>query len=291
MRLFFVLGPTASGKSAYALQLAQDLKGAIVNCDSLQVYKSLDIGTAKPSLEERSICPHFLFDRVDEGGKLTAGEYRRLALEVIEAQLPKQPLVFVGGSGFYVKALTHGMFPVSEVTPEVQEKVQALMKARGLSGAYKELVQRDPEYAAQISSNDSYRVERALGLVLTHGKTRQAIEDEFKKQKESQRLPYAYKKIGLFPDRSVLRQRIQERTLKMLERGWVEEVKGLRERGWKSWPPMQSVGYKEVQAYLDGQLPRESLVEEIVKSTMRLAKRQMTWFKKDPEIEVIEVNS
>lgn len=283
-KIVFVLGPTASGKSALALELAKIKNGAVVNCDSLQVFKGLDIGTAKPSAFERASLPHFLFDFVSLGQNFTAGDYRRSALEVIERELPKRDLFFVGGSGFYIQALDKGMNEVLPVAPETIKALDEAEKQHGLLHLWHQLEQLDAESAKKIHPNDGYRIKRALSVIQTSGEKWSAQQAM---AKEGQHLSsrFTVKKIGLKWDREVLHKRVAERTENMLEAGLIEEVQALVQKGFGSWAPLQSVGYKETLGFLKGELGRNELAPAITQSTMQLAKKQMTWFKRDPEIQ------
>lgn len=283
-KIVFVLGPTASGKSALALELAQRTQSAVVNCDSLQVFKGLDIGTAKPSVDERSLRPHFLFDFVSLGQNFTAGDYRRSALEVIERELPKQDLIFVGGSGFYIQALDKGMNEVLPVAPETIKALDEAEAQHGLLHLWHQLEQLDAESAKKIHPNDGYRIKRALSVIQTSGEKWSAQQAA---TKEEQHLSSRFhvKKIGLKWEREALHKRVVERSENMLEMGLIEEVQELVRSGFGSWAPLQSVGYKETLSYLKGEITRSELAPAITQSTMQLAKKQMTWFKRDPEIQ------
>lgn len=281
--IYFVVGPTASGKSSFALELARKLNAAIANSDSLQIYSGLDIGTAKPSLKERSELPHYLFDIVPLGHTFTAGDYRRAALEVIEKQIAKQDLVFVGGSGFYIQALDKGMNEVLPVPPEIIMSLDESEKENGLLHLWHQLDQSDPESAAKIHPNDGYRIKRALSVIMTSGKKWSAQQA---RTKDDQHLSsrYSIKKIGIKWERSELQARVELRTRDMLDNGLIEEVQTLVQKGFENWAPLQSVGYKETLDFLAGRISEKELFELIVQSTMQLAKKQMTWFKRDAEI-------
>lgn len=283
--LHFVVGPTCSGKSAWALSEAIREGGEIVNADSVQIYKGLDIGAAKPSAEEFAKVPHHLFDLVKPDEAFTAGDYRRVALEVIEQRAAHVPLYIVGGSGFYLQALEHGMFEVGPISESIQTQVE---EWRQLGQLFHELHWRDPASAEKIGANDFYRLQRALEVTLSAGRPFSEIQAEFRERRESgegslgQR--FEIQKVGLSVDRHVLRGRIEKRTEKMLKMGLIEEVQGLVQKGFGSARALGAVGYKECMAFLAGELSRSDLAEAIVTSTMQLAKRQLTWFKRDPKI-------
>ena len=191
----FIVGPTASGKTQWALERAAQEKAVILNGDSLQVFRGLDIGTAKPSQAEREICPHFLFDIVELGGSFTAGQYRRAALEVIEKEIAKHNIFIVGGSGFYLQALEKGMFEVEAVPDEVVEAIEAEVESQGLEAKWLELQSRDPEASQKIHPNDQYRIVRALSVIRHSGQTWTALQK--KKATSTERLSdhYFVKKI------------------------------------------------------------------------------------------------
>lgn len=285
MKVVFVLGPTASGKSDLALSWAQKFGGAIINCDSIQVFKSLTVGSAKPSAEDFKKVPHYLFDFIPEGKETTAGEYSRDFFSVLNQINDQYPVVFVvGGTGFYFQAIEKGMYPIGAANPEILKQVEAEIQSPG--GAHKlhqELVRLDPLAAAKISENDHYRLARAIEIIRTHGKSVSQIKSEFEKSRAP--FPYPLLKIGLRVPKESLLPKVQARTQKMLERGLVAEVQDLLRRGLEDWSPLQSVGYKETVDFIKGGIPSESdLRDLIVQNTLRLAKKQRTWFQRDPEV-------
>ena len=253
--LVLLVGPTGSGKSALALALAAQTKGAILNCDSLQAYQRLDIGTAKPTEAERSRVPHFLFDVLKPGAILTAGDFRLKALEVLHRELPQRMTFGVGGSGFYIQALEKGMFDVPKPNPETEMKVRSALEKNGLDSLYAELVRLDPEYAQRIGPADSYRIVRALIIIQDSGKKVSDVRLQFKPQK----FPFPLLKLGLMPEREELLRRVEHRAQNMLDQGLLKEVQDLLDEGYAEWPPLQSVGYKECRAFLQGRLERKKL--------------------------------
>lgn len=279
-----ILGPTASGKTNLAISAAQKLSGEIINADSIQIYKSLDIGSAKPSKEELDAVPHHLIGHIKEGGSYTAGEFRREVLEVIErrSKTGVKNFFIVGGSGFYIKALIHGLYKVPEIPLEIQEKV----KNEKTIDLFQELKRVDPENAKILNANDSYRIARAIEVYRATG----IAFSEYKNKFSEDKFPHKYIKIGLRTEKENLKIRVAERVEKMLNSGLIEEVKSLIERGFQNWDALQSVGYKEVLLFLNGSLPEDQLREEIVKNTMGLIKRQITWFKKDQDMTWFDVS-
>ena len=277
MKVIFIVGPTGTGKSDLAFRWAKSVDGHIINSDSVQFFQSLNIGSNKPSKKIRVKVPHHLFDIVQEGKEFTAGDFRRLAVKALKDLSEKNvSYVFVvGGSGFYLQALLKGMPPLPTVLEEERKKVIKSFKEYGLDSLYKELKNRDPDYANKVDHRDSYRILRAIEILRTQSQTITQMMKNF------QPCFFSYPKImiGLRCDRKKLKQRIQERTDHMLKLGLIEEVQELLQKGLKDWPVMKSVGYKQVILFLEEQIKREDLLEEIVCATMKLAKKQMTWFR------------
>lgn len=290
--LLFVVGPTACGKSELAVCISEKLRDAggiqpeLINCDSVQFFAGVEIGAAKPEPELLARAPHHLLGHVGLGDAYTAGDFCREALSLIEHREKEGCTRFlpVGGSGFYVQALEKGMFEVPEIRAGVREELEEKLRREGLGSLYEELSSRDPEAASQIKPQDSYRLLRALEILRSEptGATLTEIKHRFEVKRPPR--PFRVSKIGVFRPRDVLREKVTLRTQSMLERGLIDEVRGLRAQGLGAWAPLQSVGYKEVQEHLDGRLPFSELEATIVTKTMQLAKRQMTWFKRDPSI-------
>lgn len=287
MKLVFVMGPTAAGKSDLVFKLAQELNGAIVNCDSVQVYQALDIGSAKPTVEEMSQVPHFLYSYVPKGAKMTAGQYARDFYEQIEKIKDKYSLIFVvGGTGFYFQAIEKGMYPVLGIDPVLRDKIATHLKEDPL-GLYELLKKQDPDYAQKISPQDHYRLGRAMEILWGEGKTVTQVKKDFENKEKN--FPYPLLKLGVTLSKELLLLRVQQRTEKMLKKGLVKEVEDLIRAGWGSWEALSSVGYKETLAYLQGQYKsREELAKMITQGTMQLIKKQKTWFRRDPEIYWLE---
>ncbi len=290
MKAIFVVGPTAAGKSQLALSLAQKFGGSIVNCDSVQFYNRLKIGSAGPSDEELKLVPHYLYSYVNPPQEVTAGQYLRDFHQLIEANKDiKGPLIIVGGTGFYVQALEKGMYNVPQIRPELKQQIEDEIKEHGNEKAYKELIDFDPE--TKIHINDAYRIGRALevkrafNLKMSDLKTQASFSNE---TETKFKLPYPFIKIGVDVDREVLFNNIAQRTKKMLQAGFIDEVKALIEEGYADWAPMNSVGYSEIKKLLSGQIPQAQLEELINQSTRQLTKKQRTWFKRDPAIKWVD---
>ncbi len=277
--VIFLLGPTAVGKTDLSFYLAEKLSASILNCDSIQMYKGLDVGSAKP-VEENKKHTCFLFDEWEPPFTCTAGEFRKKALAILERELAQRSVLAVGGSGFYIQALEKGMYSVKPIKPEIKTEVRKMYKEKGLAHLYKMLQFLDPKYAKQISPQDKYRIFRGTCLVLSEEKPVSLIRSSF----QAQRLPWPYLKIGLHLPREVLLKNVQFRTDKMIEGGLLEEVQGLLKKGLADWPIMKSVGYKEAVLYLQHKITKEEMKMHITNRTMQLAKKQISWFKRDKSI-------
>lgn len=282
--VIFVVGPTAVGKSAFAQAEALRLNSEIVNGDSLQFYSDLNIGTAKPSDKDMQEVRHSLFNTHSLGQAMTAGEYRRMAMSHFENSNLKNHFV-VGGSGFYLQALEKGMFDIGEIPQAIKDKVDQIKHAGLLP---EELKKTDLKSAEKIPEQDEYRQGRALEVSLAMGKPFSQLQEEFKANK----FPYPLLKIGFKMDRDRLKVRVEQRAKAMLEMGLFEEVKGLLEKDvpLESWAPLNSVGYKETLLAIDEQWSEADWLFEVTKNTMRLAKRQMTWFKRDQDVHWFDVS-
>ena len=289
MRVVFVLGPTASGKSDFAFALAKKYSGVIMNCDSIQFYQKLNIGSAKPSAEEMQEIPHYLYDIASPGEDITAGDYRRWALETLRrlSESGQKLVICVGGSGFYFKALYYGMFDLPKIKKSEAEALKEKYEVLSSEALYEKLKEIDQSAAERLHPNDRYRVFRALEVKEVLGKSIIDFEAEF----EPEEFPYLHLKLGISRDRQKLHKRIQARTESMLHKGWIQEVESLLQEGYRDWKALKSVGYREVVGFLEGDLKQEDLVPEITKSTRQLAKKQMTWFRKEPALHWINVDA
>lgn len=281
-KLLVVLGPTAVGKSAVGIDIAKRLGGEIINADSLQVYKHLNIGTAKPSSQELHEVKHHLIDIVNPDEDFNAGMFRSRAASVIENLYHTNTnTILVGGTYLYVKVLLSGLIEGLPANQEIRDNIKKLRSIFGLPYVYDRLRSLDPEAASKIHPNDYVRIERALEVNYLTGQKMSELQSlhGFENQE------FEYLKIGLSQDREPLRERIDNRVDIMIEDGLIDEVKRLREMGYTSnLKPMQSIGYKEINQFLDGDIDFDRAVELIKRDTKRFAKRQMTWLKKDNEI-------
>ncbi len=287
-KAIFVLGTTASGKSDWALQMATEVSGAILNCDSIQIYDHLKIGAAQPTPADKAKVPHHLFAYVKPPAEVTAGEYRRAHLEVLKSL--KTAAFVVGGTGFYFQALEKGMFAAPAADQEMQEMIESeLQEPQGEDLLWNELQKMDPVSAAKIHKNDHYRLVRAVEVIRREGRPLSEIKKEF--ESKSEPYPWQYKKFGVRWPKEKLELRVRQRTEKMLELGLVDEVKGLLEQGLQSWAPLQAVGYREVLTMIEENKNQAWLKEEMIKNTMKLAKKQRTWFQRDSQIHWLEGDS
>ena len=284
--LVFIVGPTAVGKTEWAIQWAEQSPACILNSDSIQIYKDLKIGSAKPDFKKYPHIHFALFNEVSAPKTWTAGVFRKKALAVLKKEINKKKVFVVGASGFYIQALEKGMYLIQPVSDSIIKKLEAGQKQKGLDGLYKDLQKKDPETAQQISPKDKYRIIRSLSLIESEGKPLSQIKKEFKVQK----LPWPYLKIGLKIPKIELLKRVEKRTKKMIREGLIEEIEDLQSRGLQNWRPLNSVGYKEGLLYLKGKIKKANLVDQIISSTMSLAKKQNTWFKKDKNIQWLDWN-
>jgi len=274
--LVAVVGPTASGKSALALRLARDRAGEIVSCDSLQVYRGLDIGSAKPTPEERAAVRHHLVDVADPDEPFSAARYARLARAAVAdiAARGRLPVV-AGGTGLYLRALLQGLFEGPSRDEALRGRLEGAADRFGDARLHRLLARVDPEAAARIRPRDRVRVVRALEVYYATGRP---ITEGQRGGAEPLR-GFRPLVLGLDPDRAALREAVEERTRGMLARGLLEETRALVERYGPGLRPLQSIGYRQAVAVVRGEMSPEEAERSIVTETMRFAKRQRTWFR------------
>lgn len=279
--LVVILGPTASGKTALSLKLAEAFHGEIVNCDSVATYRDFDIGTAKPTLEERARAPHHLFDYVDPSDDVTAGEYARQARAVLAEINSRHHLpIVVGGTGLYLRALLEGLFPGPQRSDELRERLRERAASRGSNHLHRILKKLDRAAASKIHPNDVPKMIRAIEVCLS---SRQRMSDLWQEGRDPLR-GFRILRLGLHPDRAALYQRINERARIMFETGLIDETRRLLEKYGTSARPMSSLGYKQAAQLLRAELPREQALEAAQQAHRNYAKRQMTWFRREPEV-------
>ncbi|MCF6093127.1 tRNA (adenosine(37)-N6)-dimethylallyltransferase MiaA [Microaerobacter geothermalis] len=289
-KLLAIVGPTAVGKTALSLQLARVFDGEIISGDSMQVYRGMDIGTAKVSPAERKRIPHHLIDIKDPDENFSVAEFQALAIPLITDIYSRGKLpILVGGTGLYIKSVTrHYQFPEAAQDTAYRKKLAQRMKDEGPETLLHKLKELDPETANRLHVNDKRRIIRALEIIHLTNKT---MTEYIKEQKEQIReSPYDLVMIGLSVDRQKLYQRINLRVDQMIHEGLVKEVKKLLDMGYGlEYTSMQGLGYKELIPYLKGEISLEEAVEEIKSRTRKFAKRQLTWFRQMPEIHWFDV--
>ena len=271
-KIVVICGPTASGKTALGIQVAQQANGEIISSDSMQIYKDMDIGTAKPTEEERAQAVHHLVDFVSPDERYSVADFKKDATEKIEDILSRGKLpIIVGGTGLYVNSLIHNIEYKEEITDiEYRNELEKV----DLETLYKQAMEIDPEAAARVSQNDRKRITRILEIYHTTGKTKTQMEAESR-----QEVKYDYKIFVLTPERDKLYERINLRVDLMMQAGLVDEVRELLKK-YKEFPTaMQGLGYKEVKEYLDGEITEEEMIEKIKQESRHYAKRQLTWFR------------
>ncbi len=281
-KIVVICGPTASGKSTAALELAQHFGAEIINADSMQVYKYMDIGTAKPSPEERRLVRHHLIDILYPDEEFSAALFREEARQTIaEVSAQGKKAMVVGGTGLYIKALTSGLIRGGEVDPFIRSRLQAEAQAKGREHIYRRLQEVDPATAVRLHPHDTYRIIRALEVYERTDRPISALRQRHLFQEE----PYQALKIGLKLERGDLYQRIDARVDAMIRQGLREEVRHLLEMGYAPFiKAMQSLGYKQMVAHLQGEYDLTEATRRIKRDTKRYAKRQITWFKADTKI-------
>ena len=280
-KVIVICGPTASGKTALSIELAKKINGEIISSDSMQIYKDMDIGTAKPSKEEMQGIKHYLLDFVAPNQRYSVAEFKKDAEAAIEEILAKgKTPIIVGGTGLYVDSLIYGIeYQDIELDEKYRQELEERAQREGLDKLYEEAQQIDPEAMEKISPNDKKRILRVLEIYKATGKNKTEQEKESRKNG----VKYDYKVFAINWDREQLYERINKRVDIMIEQGLIQEVEQLLEKYSEFPTAMQGLGYKEVVEYLQGQTTREEMIEKIKMETRRYAKRQITWFKKNKQ--------
>ena len=279
--LLAIVGPTGSGKTALSLAVAEHFKGEIVNCDSVALYRGLEIGTAKPSAEERSRAPHHLFDILEPTQVFTAGDYAQAGRCVVAeiANRGRLPIA-VGGTGLYLRAFLQGLFAGPKRSEALRQRLREIARRKGSPCLHRMLLRFDTAAAGKIHPNDTPKLIRALEVCL---QSRQKMTELWQQGRDSLK-GFRILRIGLDPDRAVLYQRINQRARRMFESGLIEETKRLVECYGASVPPLQSLGYKQALQLLRGEVDRESAITAAQQAHRNYAKRQMTWFRREPDV-------
>jgi tRNA dimethylallyltransferase len=284
--VIFLIGPTAVGKSQTAYHLAKKINAEIISCDSMQVYKGMDIGTSKPEKKLRKEIPHHLIDVISPDEEFNVAKYQSEVASVIDKIYEKGKLALIsGGTGLYMKVLLDGIFKEKEGSLKIREGLKKQAENKGLEFLYQELKRLDPEAAEIVHPRDARRIIRALEF---YHKTKRTIS-EAKKTTRGILKDYKVRIFGLSRSREELYQRINKRVDAMFEKGLVDEVIKLNKKYNLSKTAKEALGYKEILKFLKGKFPLDEAKELIKRNTRRLAKRQLTWFKKDARVEWIEV--
>jgi len=281
--VLFLMGPTASGKTDLAIALRQQLPVELISVDSALVYRGLDVGSAKPSAQEQALAPHRLLDIRDPSEPYSAAEFREDALREIDEihQQGKIPLL-VGGTMMYFKALLEGFADLPAADLEERAKIEADALTHGWPLVHEQLREVDPECAATIHPNHSQRISRALEVYRVSGRTMSALRAEQDRQADDLMSRYQVVQIAIAPhDRGVLHERIARRFQQMIEQGFVDEVRGLYQRGdlHEDLPAIRAVGYRQVWKYLNNEYDSDEMIERGIIATRQLAKRQLTWLR------------
>ena len=282
-KVIAIAGPTASGKTALAVELAKKINGEVISCDSMQIYKDMSIGTAKPTVEEMDGVPHYLIDFVSPDERYSVADFKRDAEEKIEYVLSKGKVpILCGGTGLYIDTLVFGIdYPEIELDQEYRDELMKRAESEeGLKKLYDEAKSIDSEAMEKISENDKKRITRVLELYKATGKTKTELE----KISRSNGVKYDYRVFAIDMDREKLYDRINRRVDIMIEQGLIDEVRNIIDKYDKFPTAMQGLGYKEVVEYFDGKLTKQEMIDKIKQETRRYAKRQLTWFRKNKNI-------
>jgi tRNA dimethylallyltransferase len=281
-KLVIICGPTGIGKTTTAIEIAKTFRGEIIGADSMQIYRYMDIGTAKPTADERAQVPHHLIDFVDPDEHFDAVAYANRAREKVAQLVDRGTVPFVvGGTGLYIKSLLHGMFESGAVDPAIRARLTKQADEQGTDALYRRLKTCDPSTAQNLHPNDSYRIIRALETFEATGRS----ISEYHSSHGFSEQPFTALKIGLNMDRSLLYERINKRVDLMIAAGFVDEVKRLLDMGYtEELKSMQSIGYRHIVDYLQDRLSWEECLRTLKRDHRRYAKRQLTWFGADDEI-------
>ena len=276
-KVIVICGPTASGKTSLGIELANKINGEIISCDSMQIYKDMSIGTAKPTPEEMKSAKHHLVDFVSPDTRYSVAEFKKDAEQAIEKILNENKVpIIVGGTGLYLNSLVYGIeYPDIKIDLDYRKELEERVEREGLENLYNEAKKIDKDALTKISPNDKKRILRILEIYHSTGKTKTQLEEESRKNG----IKYDYKIFVLNMERDKLYDRINTRVDLMIEKGLIDEVKNLVHKYTMFPTAMQGLGYKEVIEYLDGKTTKEEMIEKIKMESRRYAKRQITWFK------------
>lgn len=279
-KVIVICGPTASGKTSLSISLAKKINGEIVSCDSMQIYKEMDIGSAKPTVEEMQEIKHYLVDFVSPEKRYSVSEYKEDASKAIEEIINKgKTPIIVGGTGLYLNSLIYNIqYNEMEVDLNYRRELEKEAEEYGLEVLYNRAKEIDPEAMEKVSANDKKRITRVLEIYNATGRNKTELEKKSRKE-----VPYNYLIFGINMERSILYDRINKRVDIMLEQGLIEEVENVYNKYEKFPTAMQGLGYKEVVEYLEGKTSKEEMIDKIKQETRRYAKRQLTWFRKNKQ--------
>lgn len=285
-KVIVICGPTASGKTSLSIEVAKKIDGEIISCDSMQIYKDMNIGTAKPTVEEMQGIPHYMLDFVLPSERYSVADFKEAATDKIEDILKREKVpIIVGGTGLYVDALTKNItYPEIEIDLEYRKQLEELIKENGLESLYEEAKKIDEKAMQTISKNDKKRIMRVLEIYHQTGKTKTQLESESRLTPP----PYEYIVFAINMEREKLYERINKRVDIMIDQGLIEEVEALTKKYEEFPTAMQGLGYKEVVSYLKKEITKEEMIEKLKMETRRYAKRQLTWFRKDENIKWID---
>jgi tRNA dimethylallyltransferase len=282
--LTVIAGPTASGKTSLAIKLARETNGEIVSADSQQVYRHFDIGTAQPSAEELAAVPHHLISVVDPLEPFSAARFQTLAdAAIAEIASRGKRVIVVGGTGLYLRILLHGVVDAPPANPRLRAELEAQAEREGRVALHARLAEVDPPSAARIPPNDLVRIVRALEIHTLTGTPASTWRQEHGFSTDR----YPFTLWVLTPERDTLYRAIDERTAQMFSRGLIDEARSLVERGYRDAPPMGSVGYHEALLALEGKVSVDEAIRLAAQATRRYAKRQLTWFRKEPSARLV----
>ncbi|ABL02492.1 tRNA delta(2)-isopentenylpyrophosphate transferase [Candidatus Ruthia magnifica str. Cm (Calyptogena magnifica)] len=284
--VIFLMGPTTSGKTDLAIKLSQQFKTRLISVDSALIYKGMDIGTAKPDKATLKKYPHHLIDICNPEDSYSAFNFARNANAQIKTAFANNELpILVGGTSFYFHALEYGLSKLPESTPESKEKFNQLLKSKGTIKLHRDLKRIDLQAANRIHPNDAQRITRALEVFDLSGKTLSKLQGNKKPI-----INHPIKKIILMPERSELHQRIEERFLSMMEHGFLDEVKHLKQNPnlHENLPAIRCVGYRQAWQYLNGKIDKAEMIEKAIIATRKLCKRQNTWLKSEKYVFILK---
>jgi tRNA dimethylallyltransferase len=279
--LVAILGPSGSGKTSLSIALAERFHGEIVNCDSVAMYREFEIGTAKPTIEERSRVSHHLFDFIEPTAEITAGEYARRAREVLEGIKSRGALsIVVGGTGLYLRALIDGLAPGPRRCENLRNRLRQRARRHGSGYLHRLLRRLDPTIADKVHPNDTPKLIRAVEVCLS---SRQRMSELWKRGRDPLQ-GFRILRLGLNPDRTALYERINDRAQRMFERGLVKETRYLLQKYGSAARPMNSLGYKQAVQVIQNHIDEGGALAAVQKAHRNYAKRQMTWFRREPDV-------